>query len=278
MSTQTDEPEYRSFTPDEFQKMQDEGIISPDEEAILHDGFVWVPNKLAQRFRAVSEPGPYGATVSEDVVLAEAPPIPHARQEVARTMATRLTHAPAGFARRKFTVDEYYRMAEVGILSPDERTELLEGEIIVMTAIGSKHAFCVKGFTKAFAPLVVVDRIELGIQDPVSLDEGNGVQPDVTLVRPISYSEAHPRPEDIFLLVEVADTTIGYDRRHKFPNYARHGVPEAWLADVNAQVVEVHTNPRDGVYTNVQRVGMDGVLTPTAFPDVSIAVKDVFRW
>ena len=98
------------------------------------------------------------------------------------------------------------------------------------------------------------------------------------LVRPASYADAHPRPEDVLLLVEVADTTVGQDRQRKIPLYARLGIPEVWLADVNAQAVDIHTEPSDGDYSNVQNVGMDGTLTPTAFPDVVIAVRDVFRW
>ncbi len=180
--------------------------------------------------------------------------------------------------RRKFNVDEYYRMAQIGILSPDERTELLDGEIIVMAAIGSKHAFCVKGFNKAFPPLMVANRVEVGIQDPVFLEGHTNLQPDASLVRLASYSDGHPQAEDILLLVEVADTTIVYDRGRKFQHYACHRIPEAWLADVNNKAVEIHTEPSDGVYAKVQVVGMDGFLTPTALPDVRIAVKDVFRW
>ena len=277
MSTQSDSYERRRFTQEEFDIMLAEGMVSPDEEAILRDGFVLVPLAPSGRLKPHPDPGPVGdATDPADLVIAE--PMPQTRMTREVIMSTSIQETQEARVRRKFTVDEYYRMAEVGILSPDERTELLEGEIILMAAIGSKHAFCVDFFNDTFTIPVVKERALVRIQNPVFFNDGTEVQPDIALVRRTSYADAHPRPDDVLLLVEVSDTTIGTDRREKLLLYARFGIQEAWLADVNAKAVDIHTEPRNGRYTNVRRVGMDGILSPTAFPDVEIAVRDVFRW
>lgn len=279
VTEQNDERDHRRFTEDEFQRMLDEGILSPDEGAILHDGFVLVPIGQSSVFPPVSDPGPHGGTVPSDQVVAEAP-VRHQSpdREVSAIMTTAPVRPPVRYVRRKFSVDEYYRMSEVGILSTDERVELLDGEIIVMAAIGSKHASCVRDFSEEFFRLALTGRVKLSVQNPVSLNDKTELQPDIALIRRTSYAEAHPQPEDILLMIEVADTTVGYDRRYKLPIYARAGIPETWLADVNAKTVKVRTEPRHGAYTNDREVGLGGVLSPTAFPDVRIAVQDVFRW
>ncbi len=288
MSTDKDNSERRRFTEEEFQTMLSEGIVSRDEDAILHDGFVLVPLALSRSLRPNPGPGPADATVpQENIVLAEHPVRPgkmemHIRPRIVREASESVNklvqETQDEIPRRKFTVDEYYRMAEVGILSPDERTELLDGEIILMAPIGSKHAFCVDFFNDQTTVPAVKEHALVRIQNPVFFNDGTEVQPDIALVRRTSYADSHPRPEDVLLLIEVSDTTIGKDRHEKMPLYARLGIPEAWLADVNAKAVDIHTEPRDGVYTNVRRVGMDGTLSPTAFPDVMIAVRDVFQW
>ncbi|MCY4414887.1 MAG: Uma2 family endonuclease [Chloroflexi bacterium] len=278
MSIQGDAYERRRFTVDEYDTLLEVGILSPDEGAILLDEFIMVPANPTYLLGLNRDPGPLDATDPSDLVLMEPPPALETLREVSGIMNTLAAEPQEDYIQRKFTVDEYYRMGEAGVLSPDERTELLEGEIILMAPIGSRHASCVDFFTKATAPLALADRVILRVQNPVFLDQSTEVQPDIALVRPASYADAHPRPEDVLLLIEVADTTIGADRRDKLPAYAEAGIPEAWLADVNAQAVDIHTDPRDGAYANVRTVEMDGALTPTAFPDVVISVRDVFRW
>ena len=100
------------------------------------------------------------------------------------------------------------------------------------------------------------------------------------LVKPSEffYTDNIPTASDVLLVVEVSYSSRDYDSDRKMPAYARNGIPEFWLADVNAQAVDIHTEPHDEIYTNVRTVGMDGILSPTAFPDVVIAVRDVFRW
>ena len=178
--------------------------------------------------------------------------------------------------RRRFTVEEYYALAEAGILSPDERVELLAGEIIEMAPIGSKHAYCVTRFSEEF--FTQLGRyIMVRVQNPVRLTDGNEPEPDIVIAyrKDDGYVSAHPGPEDIALLIEVADSTIGFDRRHKLPMYAMHGIPEVWLGDINARSIEIHDEPMAGGYARVRLYGPDETLSPAAFPEALIAVADV---
>src|SRR3954451_15979321 len=108
--------------------------------------------------------------------------------------------------RRLFTVDEYYEMARVGILKPDERVELLDGEIVPMNPIGSPHAWCVTRLTETFAPLI--GRIRFRTENPLILGERAEPEPDMVILRPDVAEDRHPRPADTFLVIEVADTSI----------------------------------------------------------------------
>ena len=178
--------------------------------------------------------------------------------------------------RRRFNVDEYYKMAEVGILRPDERVELLAGEIIEMAAIGSRHAYSVTQFTEEFFTQLG-KRITVRVQNPVRLAAGNEPEPDIAIVyrKDDGYVSEHPGPEDIALLIEVADSTVGFDRRHKLPLYAMHGIPEVWLGDINARTIEVHDQPMAGGYARMRVYGPDETVSPAAFPEVLISVADV---
>ena len=177
--------------------------------------------------------------------------------------------------RRRFTVDEYYKLAEVGILAPDERVELLAGEIIKMAAVGSRHAFCVDEFTEKLMPLAISGRARIRTQNPIQLDEDNHPQPDIALVARMDYLEAHPLPEDVMLLIEIADTSAGFDRRHKLPMYALHGIPEVWLGDINARTVEVYDQPMAAGYARARVFDAGEMLSLAAFPDLAIPVGDV---
>lgn len=151
--------------------------------------------------------------------------------------------------RRVFSVDDYYRMVEVGLLREDERVELIEGEVIKMSPIGSRHAACVARLTKLFSRLTG-DGAIVWVQNPIRLDDFSEPQPDVALLKPRAdfYSRAHPAAADVLLIVEVADTTIGYDRQVKVPLHARAGVPEVWVVDLVGEAVETYAQPREGAY------------------------------
>ena len=178
-------------------------------------------------------------------------------------------------SRRRFTVEEYYRLADVGILASDERVELLAGEVIEMAAVGSKHAYCVDEFSEKLAPLALSGLARIRTQNPIRLDNDSHPQPDVAVVVRRNYADDHPGPEDVLLLIEVADTTVGFDRRHKLPMYALYGVPEVWLADINSRNVEVHDQPIAGGYARTRMVGPGETLAPPGFPDMAIPVGDV---
>ncbi len=170
-----------------------------------------------------------------------------------------------------FTVEDYYAMAEAGILSPDERVELLDGEIIAMAPIGSRHASCVDTLSE-----MLFDQVEqraiVRVQNPVRLDGGSEPQPDVMLVRRRDYSSAHPGPGDVLLLIEVSDTTAEVDRGCKLPLYARAGVPEVWIVNLSEGCVEVYAEPAGAGYAASRTVGIDGEVSPAAFADISLPV------
>ncbi len=175
--------------------------------------------------------------------------------------------------RRLFDVNEYYALAEAGILSEDDRVELLDGEIVTMAPIGSRHASCVARLTQLCNALVGSGAM-VWTQNPVRLDSGTEPQPDLMLLEPRDdyYSREHPRPEDVLLLVEVSDTTVESDRGVKLPLYARSGIREVWIVDLTAQTVETYSEPEGDSYAKTASVGLDGELSPTALGDVSLPV------
>lgn len=177
--------------------------------------------------------------------------------------------------RRRFTVDEYHRMARAGILHEDDRIELIEGELIEMAAIGSRHMACVIELNRRFV-LGLMDRAIVSIQNPVRLSSRSEPEPDVVLLRPRTdgYREALPGPEDVLLLNEVSDTTLAYDRGTKLALYAAAGIPEVWIWDLKRRRVLVHREPAGRSYRSVAVVTR-GAIAPAAFPDVLIPVSEI---
>jgi Uma2 family endonuclease len=178
--------------------------------------------------------------------------------------------------RRRFTAAEYHQMVEVGILAEDDRVELIEGEIIEMSPIGRRHAATVNRlnelFVHAFSDVALV-----GPQNPVQLSGDSEPQPDLALVRrrPDFYDSALPGAEDVFLVVEVSDTTVAYDRRLKIPLYGRNGITEAWLIDLNDQTITIYRDPGPAGYNTSQVVRRGDQVTVAAFPDRVLAVSDI---
>lgn len=185
-------------------------------------------------------------------------------------------NAPNGVGFRTFTVDEYYRMAELGILREDERVELIDGHIRQMNAIGSRHAACVSRMNALFSASLA-DRALVSVQNPLRIGEMVEPEPDILLAKPRAdfYAERHPVPDDTYLVVEVADTSLGYDRNEKLPLYARAGVAEVWIVDLGDELIEVHTHPSNGVFAQTRRVQRGGTLTIDAFPDFRASVEAV---
>jgi Uma2 family endonuclease len=154
--------------------------------------------------------------------------------------------------RYRFTVEQYYQMAEAGILGPDERVELIEGEIVEMAAIGPTHAWLVANLNRAVFRQIG-DDVRLDLQNPIHLGPRTEPQPDLCLSRYYPGQSAHPAPEDIHFVVEVSDSTLDYDRNTKPPLYAAVGIAESWLVDVAAWTLERHTEPHHCVYQQVDR-------------------------
>ena len=167
----------------------------------------------------------------------------------------------------RFTAEEYHRMGEVGILPPDVRVELVGGEIKRMPPIHPPHASIVKRLNSLL--VVQLEGVAVvGVQDPIQLDDYNEPQPDVTVLRfrDDYYGNQHPTPADVLLVIEVADTSLSYDRDEKTPLYGRYGIPEAWLIDVQAQTITAFTEPHAGRYRQ------ERVLSPGQ-DIVSVAVE-----
>ena len=151
--------------------------------------------------------------------------------------------------RRTFTVDEYHQMAESGILTEDDRVELINGEIISMSPINSPHAGHVKRINALFTRLLGTQVI-VSIQDPLAINDFSEPEPDVMLLKPQDsfYTDAHPQPSDVYLLVEVADSSIHIDREIKLPLYAQAQVTEVWIVNLTERQIEVYRSPSAGSY------------------------------
>ena len=193
-------------------------------------------------------------------------------------MTTPVASPPAAAVptRRRFTVAEYYAMADAGILSENDRVELLDGDIIVMPPIGDWHAGGVKLFANTM-PLALQGRAMIAVQDPVRLDEHSEPQPDVMLLqwRDDFYRNGHPAPGDVLLLIEVADTSVGYDRNAKLPVYARAGIPEVWIVNRPARRIESYSDPSGSAYSSVRHFSPGETVAPQAFPDIALAVDRI---
>jgi len=178
--------------------------------------------------------------------------------------------------RWRFTVDDFYRMGEVGILPPEARVELIDGEVIKMAPIGSHHNGSVASLDERLRELLG-RRVSISIQGPLELERHWNLQPDVLILkrRDDYYRNANPTAADVLLLIEVADTTLPYDRDTKGPRYARAGVVEYWIADLTGARLLVHRDPRDGAYQDVQILTREDTAQLLMFPEIAIAVADI---
>jgi Uma2 family endonuclease len=180
-------------------------------------------------------------------------------------------------ARRLFTREEYHRMAEVGILKPTDRVELIRGEIIEMSPIGRRHVAFVNNLTELFVTRLA-GRAIVSVQNPVALAHDTEPQPDLALFRrrSVSYKEAEATTEDVLLLIEVADNSLTYDRSTKLRLYAEVGVAEYWVVDVTAESVEVHRGPDAAGYRDVRRLAGAASVSPIAFSDIGLTLAEIF--
>ena len=178
--------------------------------------------------------------------------------------------------KRLFTTEDYHRMMASGILSEDDYVELLRGEIVEMSPIGSRHAACVKRLNRLLSRLIG-ERGVISIQDPIRLDAHSEPQPDLAVLRPRPdyYATAHPEPKDVLLLVEVAETSAGYDHEVKLPLYAQANIPEVWLVDLAEECIRVFDQPAPQGYDGIRHYWRSDTIAPQAFPDVQIALTEI---
>jgi Uma2 family endonuclease len=179
-------------------------------------------------------------------------------------------------ARRPITVGEFLRMGEVGILKPHDRVELIEGELIAMAPIGANHAGTVIALNDALTE-AARGRALVSPQNPVQLDDRSLPQPDCAVLAPRAdrYRTAHPRPHEVLLLVEVADSSLDYDRDVKRQLYARHGICELWIVNLVNGDVEVCRSPGPDGYASITAAGRTEVLEPERLPGARIRVADI---
>ncbi len=171
---------------------------------------------------------------------------------------------------------DYHRMAECGILREGERVELLQGQIIPMTPIGPRHTGCVRRLIGLLSPLIAGNAV-LDVQDPLILDDHSEPQPDVTLLKPDAelYGRRTPATNDALLIIEVAESSVDYDRDVKIPAYARAGVPEAWLVVLPSDAIEVHRDPSPKGYRDIRRATRGDVLSILGLPGIELQVNDI---
>lgn len=184
--------------------------------------------------------------------------------------------ADAVVDRLRFTVEQFERMGEAGVLDPDTRYELLDGEVVPMSPIGARHAAAVDRVVEVLF-LRLQQRATLRGQNPVRLLPRSMPQPDLAVVRRRRdfYEGGHPTAEDVQLLVEVADSSLRIDRLVKLPIYARHGIAEVWVVDLTDQVVHIHRDPDQSDYRTVLTWRGSEPFAPLAFPDVVLTPDDL---
>lgn len=184
---------------------------------------------------------------------------------------------PAEPQPHRFTVAEYHRMGEAGIFAQGSRVELIEGEVVEMVPIGSDHASVVDRLTRFFVQ-GLGERAIVRVQNPVRLNDLSEPQPDLTLLKPVPdfYKSRHPGPQDALLVVEVADSSLSFDKGRKLPLYARMGITEAWIVVLQTRTIEICRGPAGDSYRDTAVVQEPDRVSPAAFPDLILGVAEIF--
>ena len=174
------------------------------------------------------------------------------------------------------SVEMYHIMAEHGAFAPDERVELIDGEIIAMSPIGSRHARVVD-YLNRFLSKVVESSYIVRIQNPIIATDNSEPQPDVSILlyRDDFYSKAHPTGSDVAVVIEVSDSTVTFDRSRKIPKYAAAGIPEAWLIDLESEHVEVHSMPKESAYGLVKIYLRGETAVSETIANMTLPVDDI---
>lgn len=177
--------------------------------------------------------------------------------------------------RLRFTVDDYYKMIDLGILDDREKAEIIDGELIKKMTIGDKHAFAVD-FLNRFFFKCLSDNILVRVQNPLRLSDYDEPEPDIVLTDLTKYDgKRHPRPEETVLVVEVSESTLKYDRDTKLPLYAAAEIPEVWIVNLPNEIIEVHQKPFAGIYQYVKIFQSGETVTSGVLPDVTLSVDSI---
>lgn len=179
--------------------------------------------------------------------------------------------------KRLFTVADYHLMGQAGLFGEDERVELLAGEVVEMSPISSRHAGTVRRMLHLLARSVDEAQAIISVQNPIRLDDDSEPQPDLALLRPCAdfYSDAHPTPADVLLLIEIAETSVRTDRHLKARLYAKAAIPELWVVSLNDKDLTIHRQPTAEGYDSVQTLRAGEPFAPLAFPDVTLTVDEI---
>lgn len=185
-----------------------------------------------------------------------------------------MTEAP--FTLRLWTVAEYHQMAEAGIFHPEERVELIAGQIIRMSAKGTAHTAAVRRTAKVLRNLLF-NQAEVYTQDPIQLNDFSEPEPDVAVVRidPLDYADHHPTPSEVYLIIEVADSSFTYDRKTKGKAYAQSGIADYWVLDVNNRQLHVLREPTPEGYQSEVIFSEDASVSPLQFAELKIALQEI---
>jgi Uma2 family endonuclease len=176
----------------------------------------------------------------------------------------------------RLNVSQYHQMNQAGILSENDKVELINGEIIEMSPIGRRHTACVNRLNTVFSQLLG-KKVIVAVQNPIILNNLSEPEPDIALLKPRAdfYESGHPQPQDIFLLIEVADSSLEYDREVKIPLYASSGITEVWLVDIYEQVIIVYRHPSENSYSEIQTLNRGEKMSIQAFPEINLVVDDI---
>ncbi len=179
---------------------------------------------------------------------------------------------------RLLTVKDYHRMAEAGIFHPNERVELIAGQIIRMTAKGTAHSAATTR-TDSLLRNRLGTQVLVRPQEPIQLDDLSEPEPDIAVVKPdpLYYEDHHPTPSEIYLIIEVADTSFKIDRQVKAPVYAQSGITDYWILDVNDRKLHVFREPTPDGYQSEVILSEDARVSPLAFPTCTITVREMLR-
>lgn len=187
-----------------------------------------------------------------------------------------MTQSLENLQKRLINIDEYHRMAEVGILGPNDRVELILGEILHMSPIGNPHNSVVNRITTLFVPAFLTKAI-VQIQGPIQIGNLSEPEPDILICKPKEnfYSDQKPRPGDTFLIIEVADSTLNYDKNIKLPLYAESGILEYWIVDLNERQILKYALPERNQYKKMEIATVEDSIYCNSFPEIVFSVKDM---